>query len=156
MPISEQNQAAPSHCLENLGPNPTLVSTSRPDSGLATVTTSAPLRLSVLPGLRLPWRLPRGRRLPWRRAIPVTTVVPGIRIAVVVVVADAPIPVEAPAWVPKIPGAPVIRGEGTGLGLSGSRRDPKPANPIPAVTSAVVANPASVFVTHLNVPDAAH
>jgi hypothetical protein len=42
MPISERNQAAAIHCVENLGPNPTLASMSRPDSGLAIVTTSAP------------------------------------------------------------------------------------------------------------------
>jgi hypothetical protein len=60
---------------------------------------------------------------------PVAVVVVAVDIAVKVVVADAPFPVEAPAWVPKIPGAPVIRGEGTGLGLGGSRREPQTCQP---------------------------
>ena len=61
---------------------------------------------------------------------PVAVVVVAVAIAVKVVVAAAPLPVEAPAWVPKIPGAPVIqrRRAEAGLGL-GTRREPQTGQP---------------------------
>jgi hypothetical protein len=61
---------------------------------------------------------------------PVAVVVVAVAIAVKVVVAAAPLPVEAPAWVPKIPGAPVIqrRRAEAGLGL-GTRRQPQTGQP---------------------------
>jgi hypothetical protein len=61
---------------------------------------------------------------------PVAVVVVAVAIAVKVVVAAAALPVEAPAWVPKIPGAPVIqrRRAEAGLGL-GTRRQSQTGQP---------------------------
>jgi hypothetical protein len=62
--------------------------------------------------------------LDWMRdtgSVPVPLVA---RIAVtpVIVVAAAPLPVEAPAWIPELAGAPVVVREGCGLGFGDGGR----------------------------------
>jgi len=94
--------------LASLNPVSGQAARARPRSGCQDLVPRPPrLTASGSPVVAIvvtPW-LPTGSLV----GVPVATVIPVIRIAVEVVVADAPIPVEAPSRIPKVAGAPVIQ-----------------------------------------------